>query len=322
MQDEIKKVLETRKLNATSTLNIIAEKPEHHNVTLSLLVTHGQTHLGIHFHKHIPDAYKSVMGLSKLIPDEYVDVQWSNKNELEKLYKLTNLLEVALKAKLVEKEEETQALAVEKELPVDISDNGNIILSNKSYRKNLKHYLKRIKRDHWLGKNPFIPLRDIADRLLQDELNITLASIFPNESQTVIRKLFYDLVFLLHMNCSEMDCSELIFNLNHIMDNFTVEINQQTPVLRNFNIWPTKKANDMITASSRKMEKPSDELAKQGIPLSNYGQKKLCIWMTTVMAVMITLIILTKFLRSRKGAKGASKKGISGEEEGDEENLL
>ncbi|XP_034271610.1 leucine-rich repeat-containing protein 37B-like isoform X2 [Pantherophis guttatus] len=145
MQDDVKKVLESRKLNATNILNIIPEKPELHNVTLSVLVTHGRTHLGIHFHKHTPDILKSVSGLSKLAPDEYVDVKWSDKNELDKLYKLTNLLQVALKAKLAENGEETQELEIQKELPVEISDYGNIILSNKSHRKRLKNHLKRLR---------------------------------------------------------------------------------------------------------------------------------------------------------------------------------
>ncbi|XP_063158123.1 leucine-rich repeat-containing protein 37A2-like [Candoia aspera] len=148
MQDEVMKVLETRKLNASSILSIVPEKLLHHNVTLSLLVTHGHSHLGIRFHKHNPSLFKSASQLSKLIPDEYVDVKWNDKNELEKLYKLANLLQVALKAKLAENEEETQETEVQKELPIEVSeDSGDIILRTKSH-------LKRVKRNLWLGKNP------------------------------------------------------------------------------------------------------------------------------------------------------------------------
>ncbi|XP_025020297.1 uncharacterized protein LOC112540264, partial [Python bivittatus] len=155
MQDEVMKVLETRKLNASSILNIVPEKLLHHNVTLSLLVTHGHSHLGIRFHKHSPHLFKSVSRLSKLIPDEYVDVKWADKNELEKLYKLANLLQVALKAKIAENEEETQEIEVQKELPIEVSeDSGDIILMTKSHLKRIKSHLKRIKRDRWLGKTP------------------------------------------------------------------------------------------------------------------------------------------------------------------------
>ncbi|ETE61662.1 Leucine-rich repeat-containing protein 37A3, partial [Ophiophagus hannah] len=389
MQDELKKVLETRKLNDTNILNIIPEKPEHHNVTLSLLVAHGRTHLGIHFHKDTPDVLKSVSGVSELTPDEYVDIKWSDKNELEKLYKLTNLLQVALKAKLAENEEETQALEVQKELPVEISDYGNIILSNKSHRKRLKNHLKRVKRDHWLGKNPrekelflrllrknvefvkafgklageqerlvlytmaekwgklareqelqkaasfnrlllaalhslqnhsishlptklppltasvvvkdgaedsetlneHLPditlshethwkhheqnisappllhlLRDVVDNLLEDklyevELNTELAPVFPNES---IRKLFSLLIHIVGMNCRDpsiqMACAELISTIDLVMNDFNVKTSQETPVLWNSYFWPTKNVNDMIRASSRKMETSFDEV--------------------------------------------------------------
>ncbi|XP_058040175.1 uncharacterized protein LOC131198917 isoform X2 [Ahaetulla prasina] len=449
MQDDVKKVLKTRKLNATNILNIIPEKPEHHNVTLSLLVTHGHTHLGIHFHKHTPDILKSVSGLSKLAPDEYVDVKWSDKNELDKLYKLTNLLQVALKAKLAENEEEIQDLEIQKELPVEISDYGNIILSNKSHRKRLKSHLKRVKRDHWFGKNPrekelffrfrknvefpkatgkptgeqgklvlcttaekreklarelelqkavslnrflqtvlhslqnhsisnlptkmplltasivvkvgaedsetlnkhlpditlshethwkhhkqttsALPSRDTVDKLLQKELyevelNKVLASIFPSESEAHLRKLFFRLIPIMNMDCSEpniqMACNKLFSTLNLLLKDFNVKPSQETPVLWNSYFWPTKNINDMITASSRKMEKPSDEIARQRIPEFEYYQKLLLGILVAIMMAMVALILLITYLGNRRrGTKGSSKKVSSGEEEGGEENL-
>ncbi|XP_039209952.1 leucine-rich repeat-containing protein 37B-like isoform X2 [Crotalus tigris] len=452
MQDEVKKVLETRKLNSTNILNIISEKPEHYNVTLSLLMTHGRTHLGIHFHKHRPHILKSAIRLSKLTPDEYVDVKWSDKNELKKLYKLTKLLLVALKAKLAESEQETQALEIQKELPTEISeDYGNIILSTKSHRKRFKEHLKRVKRDHWIGKNPeekelflrllrenvefakttgklageqrnfalytmaeklgtlsrelelqkaasfnrllqaalhslkncsifHLPtklppltasvvlddsaeesetlnklspditlshkthwkhheqitstspllhlLGDTADNLIQDELNKIelnkgLASIFPSKP---IRKLISLMIHIMNVTCREsniqMACAKLSSRIDLLMKDFNVKSSQETPALWNFYFSPPKNVNDMIAASSRKMDKLSDEIPRQGISQSRYYKKlMLGISMATTMVVIVEIIVLIQYVRSnRRGNKGTSKKVSSREE--DEENLL
>lgn len=386
MQEEVKKVLETRKLNSTNILNIIPEKPEHYNVTLSLLMTHGRTHLGIHFHKHRPHIFKSVSRLSKLTPDEYVDVKWSDKKELKKLYKLTNLLLIALKAKLAESEQETQVLEIQKELPTEISeDYGNIILSTKSHGKRFKGHLKRVKRDHWIGKNPeekelflrllrenvefanttgkrageqrhfalytmaeklgmlsrelelqkaasfnrflqaalhslqnrsilHLPtelpaltasdgaeesetlnelspditlshkthwkhheqttsasallhlLGETPDNLIQDELNkieldTGLASVFPSKP---IMKFISLMIHIMNVTCREsniqMVCDKLISRIDLLIKDFKVKSSQETFALWKSYFSPPKNVNDRIAASSRKMDKLSDEV--------------------------------------------------------------
>uniref|UniRef100_A0A8D2LNQ8 LRRC37A/B like protein 1 C-terminal domain-containing protein n=1 Tax=Varanus komodoensis TaxID=61221 RepID=A0A8D2LNQ8_VARKO len=115
MQDDVMKVLETRKVNSSSMLSIVPEKPFRNNTTLVLSVTEDHSHLGLHFHKLAPHLLKSVKELSELNADNFLDMKWADKNELKKLYMLANLLKVALKEKIAKDERESQKTKVHME---------------------------------------------------------------------------------------------------------------------------------------------------------------------------------------------------------------
>ncbi|KAK9396939.1 leucine-rich repeat-containing protein 37A-like [Crotalus adamanteus] len=120
----------------------------------------------------------------------------------------------------------------------------------------------------------------------------------------------------------KMACAKLSSRIDLLMKDFNVKSSQETPALWNFYFSPPKNVNDMIAASSRKMDKLSDEIPRQGISQSRYYKKlMLGISMATTMVVIVEIIVLIKYVRSnRRGNKGTSKKVSSREE--DEENLL
>ncbi|XP_053122193.1 uncharacterized protein LOC128332031 isoform X3 [Hemicordylus capensis] len=98
MQKEVMKALETRKLNASSTLNIVPEKLLHSNITMKVTVRQRNTNLG----ELNPHLLKSVQELGKLKPEEVLQIKWNDTSELKKLYMLANLLQMALREQVTE----------------------------------------------------------------------------------------------------------------------------------------------------------------------------------------------------------------------------
>ncbi|XP_053116139.1 leucine-rich repeat-containing protein 37A3-like isoform X2 [Hemicordylus capensis] len=98
MQKEVMKALEIRKLNASSTLNIVPEKLLHSNITMKVTVRQRNTNLG----ELNPDLLKSVQELGKLKPEEVLQIKWNDTSELKKLYMLANLLQMALREQVTE----------------------------------------------------------------------------------------------------------------------------------------------------------------------------------------------------------------------------
>ncbi|KAH0626961.1 hypothetical protein JD844_002290 [Phrynosoma platyrhinos] len=109
MQNEVMKILETRKLNSSITLSILPERPLQENVSLAMPVNQGLSHFGIHFNKLTPQLFTTVKQLGKLKADDFLDVKWTDKSELKKLFMLAKLLQTALKEKIVEYEKEGEA---------------------------------------------------------------------------------------------------------------------------------------------------------------------------------------------------------------------
>ncbi|XP_053118426.1 leucine-rich repeat-containing protein 37A-like isoform X3 [Hemicordylus capensis] len=98
MQKEVMKALEIRKLNASSTLNIVPEKLLHSNITMKVTVRQRNTNLG----ELNPHLLKSVQELGKLKPEEVLQIKWNDTSELKKLYMLANLLQMALTEQVME----------------------------------------------------------------------------------------------------------------------------------------------------------------------------------------------------------------------------
>ncbi|XP_053116125.1 uncharacterized protein LOC128329273 isoform X4 [Hemicordylus capensis] len=98
MQKEVMKALEIRKLNASSTLNIVPEKLLHSNITMKVTVRQRNTNLG----ELNPHLLKSVQELGKLKPKEVLQIKWNDTSELKKLYMLANLLQMALTEQVME----------------------------------------------------------------------------------------------------------------------------------------------------------------------------------------------------------------------------
>ncbi|XP_061446465.1 leucine-rich repeat-containing protein 37A-like [Rhineura floridana] len=147
MQEDVIKILETRKLNASSILSIVPEKPLHDNVTLALSATEGRSQLDIRFHKLPTNLFKSVKGFKTLNTGDLLNVKWADQSELKKLYLLANLLQVALKEKIAEDERASQGGSkVQTEEPVEGSSAG-VTLQKEGH-------LRKVKREIWLGKNP------------------------------------------------------------------------------------------------------------------------------------------------------------------------
>lgn len=109
------KVLEIRKQNASIILTIVPEEPPHGNESLTLATARNHSSLGV---QHL---LKTVKQLSKLKGDHFLDVKWANKKELKKLYMLANLLEVALKEKIVETERSVRRAEVKREASAQVS---------------------------------------------------------------------------------------------------------------------------------------------------------------------------------------------------------
>ncbi|XP_042329552.1 leucine-rich repeat-containing protein 37A-like [Sceloporus undulatus] len=108
MQEEVMKILETRKLNSSTILNILPERPLQENVSLAMPVNQSLSHFGIHFNKLTPQLFTTVKQLGKLKADDFLDVKWTDKSELKKLFMLAKLLQTALKEKIVEYEKENE----------------------------------------------------------------------------------------------------------------------------------------------------------------------------------------------------------------------
>nr|XP_020639237.1 uncharacterized protein LOC110073885 [Pogona vitticeps] len=148
MQNEIMKLLETRKRNTSSTLTILPEKPLQDNSTLALTVTQGLSHFGIHFQNLTPHLLITVNQLSNLKADDFMDVKWADKSELKKLYILAKLLQAALKEKIAEYENESQRTGEQKETSAQVSDQSEAPLMR------VKRYQEEVKRGNWFGKIP------------------------------------------------------------------------------------------------------------------------------------------------------------------------
>uniref|UniRef100_A0A6J0UIJ6 LRRC37A/B like protein 1 C-terminal domain-containing protein n=1 Tax=Pogona vitticeps TaxID=103695 RepID=A0A6J0UIJ6_9SAUR len=146
MQNEVMKVLETRKQNTRTTLTVLPEKPLQDNSTLSLAVTQGLSHFGIHFHNLTPHIFTTVKQLSNLKADDFMDVTWADKSDLKKLYLLAKLLQAALKEKIAEYEKESQGTEGQKEAPTQVSVQFEVPVIR------LKRYREEVKREKWFGK--------------------------------------------------------------------------------------------------------------------------------------------------------------------------
>ncbi|KAG8139835.1 hypothetical protein E2320_002590 [Naja naja] len=94
------------------------------------------------------DLFEAVLTQSN--PHEYLDEMGSNEKLLKKLYKSSNVLQVAPKAKMT-RNEGTQTLEVQKDLTSEILEvSSDIRLRPKSHLQGLKNHQNTIQRDHWL----------------------------------------------------------------------------------------------------------------------------------------------------------------------------
>ncbi|KAJ7341993.1 hypothetical protein JRQ81_008302, partial [Phrynocephalus forsythii] len=148
MQDEVMKILGTRKQNRSVTLTILPENPQQDNSSLALTVTRGLSHFGIHFQNITPHLFATVQQLSKMKADEFLDVKWVDKSELQKLYMLAQLLQKALKEKIAEYKKESQGTEDQKEAPAQVSEQTEAPVVR------VKRYQEEAKRKNWIEKIP------------------------------------------------------------------------------------------------------------------------------------------------------------------------
>nr|XP_016850005.1 PREDICTED: uncharacterized protein LOC103279261 [Anolis carolinensis] len=136
MQEEIMKILETRKRNSSNTLSILPESPLQQNTSLAMPVNQSLSHFGIHFQKLTPHLFTTVEHLADVSNNESLDIKWTDKSELKQLYMLAKLLESELKGKIVEYKVAGASigttLAAEKHVAPDLQK---------------KRHLRKVKRD-------------------------------------------------------------------------------------------------------------------------------------------------------------------------------
>ncbi|XP_062983944.1 leucine-rich repeat-containing protein 37A2-like [Elgaria multicarinata webbii] len=142
--------------------------------------------------------------------------------------------------------------------------------------------------------------------LFEAELNKRLASLIPNAP---VRNLISHVIRILKMDCTEptiqMACAKLISRTGLLMKLFSERENlQETSSLWKSYFWSAKNVANMTTVSPRKIGKPSDEIARQGIPEYGYGNKLLlAISVTAVIMIIIAVICLIEICSQRSAAK-------------------
>nr|XP_060637213.1 leucine-rich repeat-containing protein 37A2-like [Anolis sagrei ordinatus] len=102
MQEEVMKILETRKQNSSNVLSIQPERPLQENTSLAMPVNQSLTHFGIHFQKLTPHLFTTVEHLADVKNNESLDIKWTDKSELKQLYMLAKLLQAELRGKIDE----------------------------------------------------------------------------------------------------------------------------------------------------------------------------------------------------------------------------
>ncbi|KAL8206896.1 UNVERIFIED_CONTAM: hypothetical protein K2H54_034239 [Gekko kuhli] len=158
IQEKVMKTLETRKLNGSSLLSILPERAGPNNDLLwspepnsdMLVPAPNYSNFTTNF-----NLLKSVKQVMHMKVDEPLDMNWTDKSELKRLYLLASLLEAAHKEKIMELLKDSPETTAQNELSAQDLEKSTDEATDKSVDISLKkeRHVRKATRENWLRTN-------------------------------------------------------------------------------------------------------------------------------------------------------------------------